>query len=176
LSTNSLTNSPVPPAPLACPHGLDQICATFGDIFKYVLPDHSLDPRWQTDFLTLVALPFPLPLSWDKSRSVTQMTCHKLVAGIFTDVFGQLQRATQQEKLTSFGGCFSFRPQRTGTKLSAHSWGIAIDLNPESNAQGTAGNMDAGVIGIFRDTGFEWGGDWRGRVCDPMHFQFCTGY
>jgi hypothetical protein len=176
LSTNSPTNSPAPTAPLACPRGLDQIRATFGDIFKYVLPDHTLDPRWQTDFLTLVALPFPLPLSWDKSRTVSEMTCHKLMASIFADVFGQLQTVGLQEKITSFGGCFSFRPQRTGTKLSAHSWGIAIDWNPETNAQGTAGNMDSGVVGIFRDAGFEWGGDWQGRVRDPMHFQFCTGY
>jgi hypothetical protein len=170
------TNSPTPTATLACPRGLDQIRATFGDIFKCVFPDHTLDPRWQTDFLTLIALPFPLPLSWDKSRTVTVMTCHKLMASIFTDVFGRLQTAGLQGKITSFGGCFSFRPQRTGTKLSAHSWGIAIDLNPETNAQGTPGNMDPAVIQIFHDTGFEWGGDWQGRVRDPMHFQFCTGY
>ncbi len=172
MSTNSLA----PTALLACPHGLDQIRATFGDIFQYVLPDHTLDPRWQTDSLVRAALPFPLPLSWDKSRTVTQMTCHKFVAGIFTDVFGHLQSAGLQEKITSFGGCFSFRPQRTGTKLSAHSWGIAIDLNPETNAQGTAGNMDPGVVRAFRAVGFEWGGEWQGRSRDPMHFQFCTGY
>jgi D-alanyl-D-alanine carboxypeptidase len=170
------TNSPVSTALLARPNGLDQIRATFGDIFKYVLSDHSLDPRWQTDFLVRIALPFPLPLSWDKSRAVTQMTCHRLISGIFTDVFGRLQTSGLQEKITSFGGCFSFRPQRTGTKLSTHSWGIAIDLNPESNAQGTVGDMDSGVVGIFRDAGFEWGGDWQGRIRDPMHFQFCAGY
>ncbi len=170
-------NSPAPTAPLACPHGLDQIRATFGDIFKYVLPDHTLDPRWQKDFLTLVALPFPLPLSWGKSRTVTVMLSHKLLAEVLADVFNRLQSGGLQEKITSFGGCFSFRPQRTGTtKLSAHSWGIAIDLNPETNAQGTVGNMDPGVIKIFRDAGFEWGGDWQGRVRDPMHFQFCAGY
>ena len=104
------------------------------------------------------------------------MTCHRLLATVFTDVFGRLQSAGLQEKITTFGGCFSFRPQRTGTKLSAHAWGIAIDLNPETNAQGTAGNMDPGVVSIFRDAGFEWGGDWLGRSQDPMHFQFCTGY
>ena len=158
------------------PRGLDQILSTFGDIFKYVLPDHSLDPRWQAEFLTRITLPFPLTLSWDKSRTVTQMTCHKLLGAVFTEVFARVQSANVQEKINTFGGCFSFRPQRTGTKLSAHSWGIAIDLNPETNAQGTAGNMDSGVVKIFRDAGFQWGGDWQGRARDPMHFQFCTGY
>lgn len=51
-------------------------------------------------------------------------------------VSARLQTANLQETITTYGGCFSFRPQRTGTRLSTHSRGIAIDLNPESNAQG----------------------------------------
>ena len=117
-----------------------------------------------------------MKLSWDPSRSVTQITCHKLLASIFADVFERIQSSGLEEKVTSFGGCFSFRRQRTGTKLSAHSWGIAIDLNPGTNAQGTSGNMDPGIVQIFREVGFEWGGDWQGRTRDPMHFQFCSGY
>ena len=161
---------------VVCPNGLDEICATFGDIFHYILSDHTLDPRWQTEFLTHIDLPFHLPLSWDKSRMIGQMTCHKLVAPSFTQVFAEIQSAGLQQKITSFGGCFSFRTQRTGTKLSTHAWGIAIDLNPESNAQGTTGEIDPAVIVIFRQAGFSWGGDWQGRSRDPMHFQFCTGY
>ena len=162
--------------PLTAPNGIDEIRATFGDILKYILSDHTLDPRWQTEFLTRIALPFQFPLSWDESRIVDHITCHKLIAGSFTQVFAEIQNAGLQDKITSFGGCFAFRPQRTGTKLSTHAWGIAIDLNPESNAQGTAGSMDAGVIAIFKHAGFIWGGDWKGRDRDPMHFQFCTGY
>jgi hypothetical protein len=58
-------------------------------------------------------------------------------------------------KITSFGGCFAFRP-RTESKLSAHGWGIAIDLNPQSNPQGSRGDMDAGIIDVFLAAGFEW--------------------
>ena len=161
---------------LKAPHGLDQIRATFGDIFTYLRPDHSLDPRWPAEHLITIALPFPLVLSWDHSRKVTRMTCHKLMQPTFTSCFQQIADAGLQAQITSFGGCFCFRPQRGGTKLSTHCWGIAIDLNPENNAQGTAGQMHPGIISIFRNAGFTWGGEWSGTACDPMHFQFCSGY
>lgn len=161
---------------LAPPHGLDQIRATFGDIFQYILSDHTVDPRWQSQFLTRIEMPFQLSLSWDKSRAVTQMTCHRLIAPVFADVLGQLKSTALSDKITSFGGCFSFRPQRTGTRLSTHAWGIAVDLNPETNRQGTAGEMDLGVIAIFERAGFTWGGNWEGHSRDPMHFQYCSGY
>lgn len=164
------------PVVLVPPHGLDELCATFGDIFGYIATDHTLDPLWQTEFLARIALPFPMTLSWDRSQTVSAIICHKLLANVFTSVFGRIQSGGLQRKVNTFGGCFSFRPQRTGTKLSTHSWGIAIDLNPEKNAQGTAGDMDAELIAIFRHEGFKWGGDWQGKSRDPMHFQFCTGY
>jgi hypothetical protein len=170
------TDGEASPAALVAPHGLDEICATFGGIFGYMARDHTLDASWQTEFLTRVALPFPLIISWDHSQSVSAITCHKLLGSIFGNVFSQIQSGGLQNKVTSFGGCFSFRPQRTGTKLSTHAWGIAIDLNPETNQQGTAGDIDPAVIAIFRGAGFKWGGDWTGKTRDPMHFQFCTGY
>ena len=161
---------------LVPPHGLDQILETFGDIFSYIHADHTLDPEWQTDALVAVPIPFSLPLSWDPTRRVQRMTCHRLLQPVFAEIFQAISAQGLQQHLTSFGGCFSFRPQRSGTKLSSHSWGIAIDLNPESNQQGTAGNMDPAIVSIFQHAGFTWGGEWLGRARDPMHFQFCTGY
>ena len=119
MSTNTVT----PALGLIPPHGLDQILATFGDIFDYIGPDHTLNPRWQNEFLQRIALPFPLTLAWDKSRRVNQLTCHKRFAEIFTATLVGIQTAGLQDKISSLGGCFSFRPQRTGAKLSAHSWG-----------------------------------------------------
>lgn len=164
------------PAVLAPPHGLDGICATFGNIFGYIAKDHTLEPSWQSDFLVRITLPFPLIVSWDHSQTVTAITCHRLLATVFSTVFDRIQSGGLQNRVTSFGGCFAFRPQRTGAKLSTHAWGIAIDLNPETNEQGTNGNTDPAVIEIFRGAGFKWGGDWMGKTRDPMHFQFCTGY
>ena len=75
------------PVALAAPHGLDEICATFGDIFGYIAKDHTLDAGWQTDFLTRITLPFPLTISWDHSQTVSAITCHKLLADVFSNVF-----------------------------------------------------------------------------------------
>ncbi len=163
-------------AALVAPHGLKQIIATFGDVYDYIQPGGLLDPRWQVDYLATVAFPFPVPLSWDRSKSVDRMTCHKRMALVFASVFDLIIVRGLQPKILTFGGCFAFRQQRTGVKLSAHSWGIAIDLNTGNNAQGSPGDMDTGVIEIFRENGFEWGGDWSGKTHDPMHFQFCSGY
>ena len=161
---------------IAPPHGIEEIVATFGDIFAYDNEDHTLNPKWQAEHLVAVPLPFALALSWDRSRRVQRMTCHRLLQPIFENAFLAILNGGLDSKLTGFGGCFSFRPQRTGANLSTHSWGIAIDLNPESNAQGTAGNLDAGIVSIFEHLGFTWGGEWRGLARDPMHFQFCSGY
>jgi len=56
------------------PHGLDQIVASFGNIFDYIRQDHSLDPKWQAEALQQVPLPFPVSLSWDKSRTVQRIS------------------------------------------------------------------------------------------------------
>ncbi len=167
---------PVAEPPAVAPHGLDEIVGEFGDIRKYVGADGLLEVSWQSDFLARVTLPFALALSWDLSRSIIQMTCHRRMTQLYASVFSRIQEQGLQAAITSFGGCFAFRPQRTGSKLSAHSWGIAIDLNPQTNLQGSAGTMDARLVEIFRAAGFEWGGEWQGRIRDPMHFQFCTGY
>jgi D-alanyl-D-alanine carboxypeptidase len=162
--------------PAFTPHGLEAITAMFGDIYEYIRKDRSLDPRWQADALVRIELPFPLTLSWDHAKSVTQMTCHKKLGEVFKNVFATIAAQGLQTGLRTFGGCFAFRQQRTGRKLSAHAWGIAVDLNPETNVQGSPGDMALGTITVFRDAGFEWGGDWSGKTRDPMHFQFCTGY
>jgi hypothetical protein len=102
--------------------------------------------------------------------------CHRLLREVFAAIFLTIQEQGLQATVHSFGGCFAFRQQRTGSRPSAHSWGIAIDLNSETNQQGTKGSMDANLVAVFQSAGFTWGGDWEGKTRDPVHFQFCTGY
>ena len=64
---------------------------------------------------------------------------------------------------------FDFRAQRGGRSLSLHSWGIAIDVNPKTNALGKTPTLSPAFVACFKETGFDWGGDWKRR--DGMHFQ-----
>lgn len=148
----------------------------FGDPHSYIGRDGNLSPLWQEDQLHQIALPFPLPLDWNRAITVTHMMCHRLLAETFEDVFDEAVSLGLQSEFKTFGGCFAYRAQRGSTsKLSAHTWGIALDLNPFENERGTAGNMSPAVVSLFRRHGFMWGGDFS-TVPDPMHMQFCTGY
>ena len=173
--TTSDLLTPVAPG-LAAPKGLDAIKATFGDIEKFIGSDGGLNPQWEQQFIGRATLPFPIPLSWALTQKVTRFQCHTKLSGVFEAVFKEIQGRGLQSKVKTFGGCYAYRPKRTSTKLSTHSWGIAIDLNPLTNEQGTSGDMAPGVIEVFKGFGFTWGGDWSGKSKDPMHFQFCSGY
>ncbi len=165
-----------PPAGLAPPNGLPAILATFGNIFDFIREDGSLDPRWEEGQLGRAPLPFPVALSWDLSQSVKGIQCHVKLIDTVVGVFKAIEDRGLKESVRTYGGCFSFRSKRTSGKLSTHSWGIAIDMNPDSNPLGSSGDMNPAVVEVFREFGFKWGGDWTGKGKDPMHFQFCTGY
>ncbi len=158
------------------PNGLDEIIRMFGDIYVYIRPDGMLDPKWEANNMVSAPIPFAIPLSWDPVKKVTSIYGHKKLAAIYTAVFTEIQNKGLADKITRYGGCYNFRAKRTSSKLSVHAWGIGLDLNPETNMQGTTGNMPDGVIKIFRAHGFIWGGDWTGKSKDPMHFQYASGY
>ena len=170
-----------PPAPTRAlqvtpPHGLDALLAQFGDIYAYLRDDGTLDARWETDQLARAPLPFPIALSWDPAKQVRNLYCHRRLVPVFPAVFAEIERRGLRDKLRTYGGCFNFRAKRSGSKLSTHAWGVAIDLNPETNGMGQEGDMAPGIVKVFESFDFTWGGRWSGSGKDPMHFQFCSGY
>jgi len=176
-SRRDLRPPAAPPAlTLAPPHGLPELLAQFGDIYRYLREDGTLDPRWEAEQLARAPLPFPIPLSWDPAKQVRNLYCHRRLAPVFPALFAEIERRRLRGKVRSFGGCFNFRAKRSGNKLSTHAWGVAIDLNPETNGMGRDGDMAPGIVRVFESFGFTWGGRWSGRSKDPMHFQFCSGY
>lgn len=138
-------------------------------------------PSENPDYLTVITLPFPLRLSWDKKVIVKKIQCHKLVADklklIFKDIlihYG-LDRIRELH-IDMYGGCFNFRKMRGGSDYSRHSWGIAIDLDPERNLLRETSKTARfarpeykAMIDIFYKHGFESLG--REKNYDWMHFQ-----
>ena len=162
------------------PTGLSGINATFGNMGDYVTiqPNRNmtLDPQFECKYIVTADLPFSIPLARNEHIQIPEIQCHHLLREHFKAVFQKILAEGLRDKIHSFGGCFQFRQRRNRAELSAHSWGIAIDLNPESNRQGTRGDMDESIVNIFKGAGFIWGGEWAGKRCDPMHFQFCRRY
>ena len=95
-------------------------------------------PNQNGTYLVSIKLPYPMRLAWDKKTSVTKMRVHKKAAQDFINVFNELLAVYGLAKIQAlgidlFGGCFAFRAMRGGSDYSRHSWGIAIDLDPERN-------------------------------------------
>lgn len=87
----------------------------------------------------------------------------------------RVQAEIQDKKINySFDNVQSFnlRSKRGGGGRSLHSWGIALDINPDRNPQGDGSDIPTGVVDIFKKHGFFWGGDWSGGDRDPMHFEW----
>lgn len=89
--------------------------------------------------LTTITTPYPLRLAWEPHTSTSKITCHKLVADQLTAILNDILAHYGLEKIQElgidlYGGCFNKRLMRgSNTKWSLHSWGIAIDFDPERN-------------------------------------------
>jgi hypothetical protein len=138
-------------------------------------------PNEEGTYLVTIDLPYPMRLSWDKNSVVNKMRCHSLVADNFLRVFNELLKVYGYEKIKElgidlFGGCFNFRKMRGGNDYSRHSWGVAIDLDPDRNqlkesakTARFARSEYKPMIDIFYKHGFKSLGVEKGY--DYMHFE-----
>ncbi|KAK47785.1 murein transglycosylase [Caballeronia jiangsuensis] len=146
------------------PAGLDEIIDTFG----------SLDvPDFQARYIVPFELPYPL---YFEGKKVLRARCHYLLCDNFIKAFSLLQERKLDRFVQNYGGIYARRPIRGQTShASTHSWGIAIDLEPEKYPLGSKERFPPEVVDTFTECGFLYGGDFKGRK-DPMHFQFATHY
>ena len=87
---------------------------------------------------TAIDLPFSMVLAWDKSISIRKMTLHAKCAASALRVLQRVAEIyTEKERadlgLNLFGGSLNVRKMRGGSSYSMHSWGAAIDFDPERN-------------------------------------------
>lgn len=102
-----------------------------------------------------------------------------------TNVSKELDEHPEWKKyLTNIGGTFNWRNISGTNRLSAHSFGITIDINTsysnywqwdcgckdESKSLSYKNRIPMGIVEIFEKHGFIWGGRWKHY--DTMHFEY----
>ena len=116
--------------------------------------------------------------SWVDAHIATQqvpilgsVTCNRFLFPQLIAALTEIQQRGLADKINpeEYAGCYYPRFIAGSTKLSNHSFGLALDLNVPGNGRGTEGEMDRTVVSIFEKWGFGWGGYWN--YTDPMHFE-----
>ena len=135
-------------------------------------------PLWQSANLAPWTPPYPIFYSDGKRSPLVHLRVHRKCLATFTDAFKDALETLGHDYLVEHrldisGGTFNFRMERGGTRLSVHSWGCAIDVNPGQNPvphkwMANRGMMDLQFAEILEKHGFCWRGA-HGDI-DCMHF------
>lgn len=88
--------------------------------------------------MTQIQLPYEMYLAWDEKSKVKKISCNIKCSESLHKIFEQTLKTyglkdIQKLKLNSFGGCVNVRKMRGGSNWSIHSWGAAVDLDPDRN-------------------------------------------
>ncbi len=133
---------------------------------------------WEMANLVRVRPPFRMTYA---GTPISGIRIHKKCAESLSRILAKIWTAAARDQAvldrwgaSTYAGAYNFRLMRGGDRLSMHSWGCAIDLDPVRNGMGdTTPNFAKvpQVVKAFEDEGWVWGGRWTGKSCDGMHFQ-----
>lgn len=139
------------------------------------------DPDWvKRSIVTVRDLP-GIPSRW-------YFQVHRDIEPLLREALAAAKAAAPDHEIDR-AASFVFRHQRHDPRLplSLHSWGIAVDFDPDRNSARTfrgkapepwsaewreiwPHGLPQAFVEALEEHGFDWGGRWRGYV-DPMHFQ-----
>ena len=174
------------------PNGRAEIEAVFGNPAN---SDGTLNEAWEAANIRKVAPPDNWQLFYQADTGLVKVAgirMHRLLEDSFSSVLddvwqfaiGQIGGSPSddavrawlhQRRLDQHGGGFNFRKITGGRSLSLHSYGIAIDWDPEHNPRQKP---------LKRTLPDWWYDIWKARgwsdgrhfpTPDPMHVQFATG-
>ena len=120
------------------------------------------DPNWVAANIVTADVPI-----------LGSVECHRLQVPQMASALAEIERAGLASLIdtSDYGGCYvpRFISRDPDRALSMHAFGLAFDINVQSNLYGTVGEMDPRLVEIFERWGFEWGGRWDPP--DPMHLE-----
>jgi hypothetical protein len=122
--------------------------------------------------------------AWVKTRIAARrikqlgvVTCNKAILDDLAAAMDEVTRrglgATVHSADFAYeGGCYAPRIARfsNGGSVSAHSWGIAVDINVDVNPLGGKPRQDPRLVAIMTAHNFTWGGRWLRP--DGAHFEW----
>lgn len=87
---------------------------------------------------TLLILPFPMKIAWEQDKIIKKISLHEKVHDSAKRCFDRIaneydEAARSKLGIDLFGGSLNVRKMRGSTAWSMHSWGIAIDFDPDRN-------------------------------------------
>lgn len=87
---------------------------------------------------TRLQLPYPHKLAWNTRKVINSYYCHEKVHDSLQRVLTKVYQHYGPDRITAlnldlWGGCLNVRKMRGGSRYSMHSWGIAVDYDPEHN-------------------------------------------
>lgn len=150
---------------------------------------------------TLALIPVPY-ISFEREVKEGQLVVHAQVAGELQEIFRTLFQMQfpfaeitpviaydwddDASMVANNTSAFNYRRIHGTDRLSNHSYGLAIDINPLLNPYTQydgivvppgavydvtkAGTVTEEIVSVFKSHGWEWGGDWSPNK-DYQHFQ-----
>lgn len=140
----------------------------------------EVNKKWFAENMVLFYPPYPVWFGDERKVQLKRMYVHKKCLKTFEGAFAETLKVFGLEKIKQLnldvsGGSFNYRLYRGGSNLSTHSYGCAIDMDPERNPFPKKWNAKHGLpldyVEIMEKHGFWWRG--RDGDIDPMHFQCC---
>lgn len=134
---------------------------------------------WEARNLVSIKPPYAMQFSW--GPPVGSLRFHRKCADAFGEALLAVKKlyGTQADieahRLHLTGGSYMFRLMRgSADKLSVHSWGAALDIDPAHNPfpakwKPAAGFIPQEAAACFEKCGLIWRG--ANGDDDPMHFQ-----